>query len=300
MWFRLICGTPRLRQAQHRFPARIPQRTAQINSNDFNKITRQKNVFPHSFPIFYITHSPAPGARAEAVYSANIVGYTKINTLSGLTIIGSQFQAVGGEGTSIAVQAINTVGFIENDSLQFWNGSSYDFIYYYDDIFEDDINWKPLGPGWGDGDQLPAVYPVDAGRSFWTKSANGGSVVISGEVGTNTVISFSAGLSLIINPMPVALPMWTLVSGFPEQAVCNVKAVGLKENDSLQFWNGSSYDFIYYYDDIFEDDVNWEPLGPGWGDGDQLPVDFVLPLGKGFWLKSSASGTLTFANPQIQ
>ena len=238
-----------------------------------------------------IFKSFAQGAGAAQAYSQNAVGYTKVDVDS-LVIIGVQFCEIG--GGVITTKNVLPENMDPLDTLRFWNGNTYDEVFYYDydvwgGVYVDDVNWEELGPGFGDANQIAVYVPIASGSAFWTKSKNNKSkITVFGEVPATNSVKFSAGLSLVSGTFPVKTKIKTIV------------AEGLQPLDTISFWNGSKYEEVFYYDydvwgGVYVDNVNWEELGPGFGDANQIVTTLEIPEGKGFWVKTKGSGgTLTF------
>jgi hypothetical protein len=221
-------------------------------------------------------------AQAADVYSSNIVGYTKLTVPAGLSLSGGQFQTVGGEELDISA-IVPEAGFVEGDALRFWNGSGYQTIAYFNTLYDPDT-WATLGPGWGDNNQYPADRLIDLGEGFWVQCFNGGTLTISGEVGTNTVVTAPAGLSLVVNTSPAAFD------------IADLQVTGFVEGDALRFWNGSGYQTIAYFNTLYDPDT-WANLGPGFGDNNQYPAEKTVGVGEGFWAQCFNGGTITFPDP---
>ena len=142
----------------------------------------------------------APPAWAAEVVSSNIVGYTKVNVPAGMTIVGQQFVAVGGENQSI--QSIVGDGFADGgmDMLQVWNGSSYDDYYYY--TASDDINGDGTA-AWGNLDWESSDAAFAPGTGMWLTTQNASTIVFVGEVGTTNKVAVHPGLNLITQTAPM-------------------------------------------------------------------------------------------------
>ena len=232
--------------------------------------------------------SPAWGAD---VVSSNIVGYTKITVPKGLSIIGQQFDAVGGGTNDVAnVTSVEGLSPWGEDSVRFWNGASYQNLYYYAyDADEGSEGLLDTGEdGWGDADQKSVVLSVAPGTGFWINTSGEATVCTSGEVSSQNTVSIQPGLSLVCNPQPVAID------------IQQIEAVGLSPwgEDSIRIWNGSSYANYYYY--AYDAEEGSEGLldteKDGWGDADQKSVSVQINNGQGFWIQSGASATLSFPN----
>jgi hypothetical protein len=233
----------------------------------------------------------APCAGAEAVYSENVVGYTKINATQGLNILGGQFITVG--GGNLNIQKITSEDLTGGDTAQFWNGTSYTTVFYYGvnnegGVYDTDEE-TCLGPGWGDINQIVVNRAINAGEGFWIQAGAASTVTISGEITSSAQVSLSSGLNLVANPVPAAIN------------VSEISAVGLEGGDTAQFWNGSSYTTVFYYGlnnegGVYDTDEE-TCLGPGWGDINQIVVSMPIVVGQGFWIQSAGDGTLKFPSP---
>ena len=116
---------------------------------------------------------------------------------------------------------------------------------------------------------------------MWMQSQQDATVVFSGEVGEGNTKSFSAGLTLASQTIPMDIN------------IQDIQGEGLADGgiDMIQIWNGSSYDYYYYYSAT--DDINGDGTA-AWGDESWTPVDVTLYAGQGFWLQTQGAGTLTF------
>ena len=237
--------------------------------------------------------SALPAWAAEVV-SSNIVGYQKLALSDGLNLVAAPFVAVGGSNPDIN-ETMTSDSLKTGTVAQFWNAGSYNTIYYYDvdsegGVYTDDSYEDCLGPGWGDIDQVVVAQNMNGGEGFWIQSYGAATNVFSGEVSTNMVsLTLSDGLNLVGNPFPAGI------------SIQNVKSSSLKTGTVAQFWNGSSYATVYYYDEdseggVYTDDSYEDCLGPGWGDIDQISVNHNVKSAEGFWIQSygSASATIEF------
>jgi hypothetical protein len=236
-----------------------------------------------TFIALALAASVAPAWAAEVV-SSNIVGYNKVTVPAGLTIVGQQFVAVGGEDQSI--QQITGEGLADagQDMIQVWNGSSYDEYYYYTE--DDDINGDGTA-AWGNLDWEPVDITLPAGTGMWASTQNESVLVFSGQVGSHSTISFQPGLNLVTQALPMDID------------IQDITGEGLADagQDMIQVWNGSSYDEYYYYTE--DDDINGDGTA-AWGNLDWEPVSVTLKAGFGFWLSTQGSGTLTFPSVNAQ
>ena len=82
--------------------------------------------------------------------------------------------------------------------------------------------------------------------------------------------------------------------------VSGITAVGLSGGDMLRFWNGQKFENINYYSaadegGVYTDGTYETCLGPGWGDDNQVAVEFDVETGSGFWLQNAATATITIS-----
>lgn len=220
-------------------------------------------------------------AFAADVYSSNIVGYTKVDVDPGYTISGVQFQSVG--GAELDISAIVPTGFESGGALRFWTGTTYQTIGYYPDVY-DPADDSLIGPGWGDIDQYIVTRPIGLGEGFWVQSSAAATLTVSGEVGNTNQVAVLAGYTHVVNPSPVVVD------------IADITATGLEAGGALRFWNGTTYQTIGYYPDVY-DPADDSLIGPGWGDIDQYIVHRNIAIGEGFWVQASGAATLTFPDP---
>ena len=120
--------------------------------------------------------------------SSNIVGYSKLELANGFTMIGSAFQAVGGQN-SISVQDIKASGlagfdwdtFEPGDTLMIWDPSQQGYpttLYYTGDVQTETMTGMGVTAGeWFDMDTFAsAATEIPVGGAFWIVTANGGSL----------------------------------------------------------------------------------------------------------------------------
>ena len=236
---------------------------------------------------------PAPAWAAEVV-SSNIVGYNKIELGTTFTIVAAQFNSVGGE-TKDVQEFVNSdatlVGLDENfafqTELRVWGGLSYD-TYGYD--LEGDPNVAGSDHKWVDGDLNVVSFDLPVGSAVWIKTPDTTkTVTLSGEVpeGDTVEVPLRAGFNLVANPFPVATKI--------QDIQLSDDISGLNEDFSfkteIRIWGGLSYD-TYGWDK--EGDPEVAGTDHKWVDGDLNIVDVTIPVGHGFWIKTSEAGKVTF------
>lgn len=217
----------------------------------------------------------APAFTAE-VTSSNIVGYQKVNLGSGYSIIGQSFKNVGSTFANTVQNLIPDDGLDGegNDSIQVWNGSGYTFYYWYSaEALESEKG------GWGDADGVLQDAVLTPGEAFWVRASSEAMIMTSGEVPNDTDVDIMAGYTLVCNPQPVDVSIQDIVPN----------GLDGEGNDSIQVWNGSGYTFYYWYSaEALESEKG------GWGDADGVLQTLIIPSGTGFWIRSSANGSLSF------
>ena len=237
----------------------------------------------------------ASPAWAAEVVSSNIVGYTKVNVVSGLNMISGAFVAVGGENADINASVVSS-DLPAATMAKFWDATtkSYSTLIYYPDpddgIYEDDSYENNLGAGWGDSDAIVVDKEMVPGTGFWVQSPSAATITLCGEVSTNSVdVSLVAGLNFVGNPFPGQIDISAITSS------------DLPAATMAKFWDATSktYSTLIYYPDpddgIYEDDSYENNLGAGWGDSDAIAVDFPLDAGTGFWIQSPSAATITIS-----
>ena len=234
----------------------------------------------------------APAWGAEVV-SSNIVGYQKLDLRNGFTIVGSQFLNVGADTKDIQELVASDTDMVGLDAnlnfqteLRVWSGTGYD-IYGWDS--EGDPEVAGSDHKWVNGDLQVMAFDIPVGEAVWIKSPAAASITLSGEVpeGTTQSQEIKVGFNLIANPFPVATSV--------QDIQLSDEIPGLDENlnfqTELRVWSGTGYD-IYGWDS--EGDPEVAGSDHKWVNGDLQVVDVTIPMGQGFWIKSTTAGTVTF------
>ena len=169
-----------------------------------------------------------------------------------------------------------------------WSGSSAGDI---DDMPE-------LNNLWLDATTEETDDTVATTSGVWIKAGSAGTFTVSGEVpNTPTVqLSLVAGLNLVANPYPAAVPVASFgtldstMSGYDDEYTY---ATTMKvwdpatEKYTTYGWSGTSAGEI---DDMPE-------LNNQWLDATTEATTDVIPYGAGVWIKAEKAGTITFKNP---
>ena len=137
----------------------------------------QRARWPRIFPAW-----------AAEVVSSNIVGYSKLNLANGFTMVGSAFQAIGGQN-SISVQEIKASGlagidwdtFEPGDTLMIWDAAQQGYLttlYYAGDVQTESMTGYGVTAGtWFDMNNfIPATTEIPVGGAFWIVTDNGGTL----------------------------------------------------------------------------------------------------------------------------
>lgn len=234
-------------------------------------------------------------ARAAEVVSSNIVGYEKINVpVNKMDIIGVQFQNIGSDGI-VSLQDIKVEGFdgYGSDWIKIYDPATYSYTtatFWGEDMGGVvDGDGKNLGPGWGDENQVAIDTTLTSGQAVWTQSEAGGKVVVSGEVVADNTIEIPVNLMTIVaNPLPMAVSIQEIVAeGFDGYG-----------SDWIKIYNPDTYSYVtatYWGEDMGGvANGDGDPLGPGWGDENQVAVSVDIAVGQGFWIQSESGGKLVF------
>ncbi len=258
--------------------------------------------------IAAIFAASALAASAADVYSSNIVGYSKVDLVPGLTMVGAPFQAVGATGTINIQDVVDTTGLVGYD----WNtGTGGDTLIIWDpltQIYATEYTWSDADPYslgvdnvWMDvGTLSPATEDLPVGSTFFISSSTTTNFVGSliGEVPAAAAgqdIAFVSGLTMIANPFPYALDI-----------NADMTATGLVGYD---WGTGTGGDTLIIWDpavQIYSTEYTWSDADPYslgvanvWMDvGTLSPANEQIPIGGAFFINSTgAGGTIDFAAP---
>ena len=221
-------------------------------------------------------------------------------------MLGSSFVQVGtGEALDIndAVKNNGLPGlnadFSDFDTkVLIWTGTSYDTYGFVtaDQANDENWLWPESAEKWilGDMSDIAAVQ-VPAGDGFWVQTTGTGSVTLIGQVpaAATTDVTINPGLNLISCPYAKDINMQDVkVNGLP-----GLNADFSDFSTKLLVWTGTSYDTYGYVTAEQANDENW--LWPEsanmWILGDMSDIaDVTIPAGTGFWIQSTATGSVTF------
>ena len=221
-------------------------------------------------------------------------------------MLGSSFVQVGsGEALDIN-DAIKNNGlpglnadFSDFDtSIRLWTGTGYDTYGFVTAEQANDENW--LWPEsanmWILGDMSDiVVVQVPAGDGFWVQTTQTGTITLIGQVpaAATTDVTIKPGLNLISCPYAKDINIQDVkVNGLP-----GLNADFSDFDTSIRLWTGTGYDTYGYVTAEQANDENW--LWPEsanmWILGDMSDIaDVTIPAGAGFWVQSTATGSVTF------
>ena len=183
-------------------------------------------------------------------------------------------------------------------SIRLWTGTGYDTYGFVTAEQANDENW--LWPEsanmWILGDMSDiAVVQVPAGDGFWVQTTQTGTITLIGQVpaAATTDVTIKPGLNLISCPYAKDINIQDVkVNGLP-----GLNADFSDFDTSIRLWTGTGYDTYGYVTAEQANDENW--LWPEsanmWILGDMSDIaDVTIPAGAGFWVQSTATGSVTF------
>ena len=243
----------------------------------------------------------APAGAAEVV-SSNVVGYQRMNLTAGWNMIGVQFVKVG-TGEAKALPDAMTLdagmsGFDEDGNyatvLKVWDGSNYTTYGWSGTSAGEYMDDPTLNNKWLDGDyqEVPEAS-LAAEDAIWIKAEKAGTVLVSGQVPTNTVVTVPlvAGWNMVANPFPKSVKVSTFgvlssnMEGFDEDG--NYATV-------LKVWDGNNYTTYGWSGTSAGEYMDDSTLNNKWLDGDYQETNDNVDFGHGVWIKAGSAGTITF------
>ena len=214
-------------------------------------------------------------------------------------MIGTQFKGVG-ESTDVipisklcAVSGVEAAPFASRNNglqLQVYNGSGYTIYYYISDAT------GATGPCWANTRRPVAdTVTLPLGSAFWLKTplsvSENASVTVAGEVKTDAkTVTTSVGNSewtQVANPFPTDLT----VDMISTEGLTPATFATRNSGPQIQVYTGSGYTIYYYISDATG------ATGPCWANTRRPASGTIAAAGKGFWVKSSTAGSLTFTLP---
>ena len=213
-------------------------------------------------------------------------------------MVGTQFKGVGQTDGVIPVNQLCQVSGVDavpfasrNNGLQIqvYNGSGYTTYFYISDAT------GATGPCWTNSRRpLADSVTINLGSAFWLKTpatvAANATATIAGEVKmdakTATVAVGSAEWTQVASPFPVDLTMGMITA----EGLTAGTFADRNNAPQIQVYNGSGYTTYFYISDATG------ATGPCWTNSRRPLAEnsVIAAAGKGFWVKASMAGTLTF------
>ncbi len=243
------------------------------------------------------------GIVSAQVYSANIVGYSKVTKPANgdLNMVGVSFISTSQKLNELFPPA-QFEGDLFNanasDQVIAWNAGSqsYSTYVYYDASGTYGSSYAYLD-GWQEASQFgTANYAnptLPAGSAFWFKGSGStaSTLMTLGEVKTDATVTNTVvvGLQQLSNPYATANTLGTMFGTLPSGDLFNANA-----SDQIIVWDTSTqaYATYVYYDASGTYGSSYAYLD-GWQEASQFGTanyanDTVIPVGQGFWYKATS------------
>ena len=246
---------------------------------------------------------PAWGAE---VVSSNIVGYEKVNLVSGFNMVGVQFVQVGTTETakdlSDAIQMDSTMtGFDEEGNfasfMKVWDGANYATYGWSGTSGTDVLDDSSFDNKWLNGDLEEVEGEVmDKSAAAWIIAEKAGTMTVSGQVpsAATVTVSLTSGFNMVANPYPANVA----VSDF---GVLDASFAGFDEEGNfasfMKVWDGQNYATYGWAGTSGTDVLDDASFDNKWLNGDLELVETPITYGHGVWLIAEKAGNITFTNP---
>ena len=235
------------------------------------------------------------GAEVE---SSNTVGYVKLSTVEGLTLIGVQFQTVGGRGANLSATMVPSglVGydwdsFEGGDQMYCWDPAQQGYAIIYTYAGDTVPEWVPatMAGKWMDENMEAVSDPIALGEGVWIEStAQSANIIVLGEVNTNAVQkALGYGLNLVANPYPKALDVnsatYTGLVGFDWDS--------FEGGDQMYCWDPAQQGYAIIYTYAGDSVPEWVPatMAGKWMDENMEAVSDPIPVGGAVWIESTTA-----------
>ena len=246
----------------------------------------------------------APAWAAEVV-SSNIVGYEKVNLVTGFNMVGVQFVQVGTQSAlplSSATQLdASMAGFNEDGEyatyIKIYESGKYETYGWSGSSGTEYLEDETLDNKWLNSDyEEPEGETMDKGAAAWIIAEKGGTMTVSGEVpSTETVeASIASGFNMVANPYPGTVKVADFgvldssFAGFDEDGnFANSLKVYADGKYTTFGWSGSSGT------EFLEDPT----LDNKWLNSDYEETDDTVDFGHGVWIIAEKAGKITFTSP---
>ena len=204
-----------------------------------------------------------------AAVTSQVVGYNTSTLVAGFNCMTPMFVGMG-TAANLTFGTIKVPDGASYDQFQVFDstGEVIQTVYYW----ADDQSWYDFAT---DAPMNDVEIPV--GTAYFFSSQNGGSMVVSGQVLTDSVqVSLANGFTPFGNPYPVAVTFGSLSN------------TGLVSYDQFQLFDttGEVIQTVYYW----ADDQSWYDFAT-----DAPMNDEIIPAGQGFFFSAqNADCSITF------
>jgi len=228
------------------------------------------------------------GLVSAQVYSQNVVGYQTVAGAYGFTVLAPTFVSVGDTLGQFTYSQI-TGEFLDGDNIQIFdlNGDVTTTVYW---LTAAGIYGVSADGWYADNYSTPVGDTVvPAGTAFFVSMANGGNIVIAGQVSKSAIVTPTvAGFVATGNSRPYNITYGDIVGA------------GLTDGDNIQIFdaNGDVVTTVYY---LSAAGIYGVPADGWYADNYSTSVaTTVVPAGTGFFLScASDGGTITIAPPVL-
>ena len=201
--------------------------------------------------------------QTSTVYSANIVGFIKVDVPAGLSLVSSPFKT--SEGKDPTINDVFGAGTPQGTELLIYSAKGYATYTYYADA-----------AAWFDEKDNEANPALPLGTGFWVRAFEPFTFYLKGDVPTaaTTPVTIVSGLQLISHAYPTDR---------------NIKDMNITpaQGDEIYCWSGTGYSIYTYYKDT-----------DAWYDTDDNPVTLTLKAGQAYWYLSRNKSSYTWDQPR--
>ena len=244
---------------------------------------------------------PAWGAE---VVSSNIVGYEKVNLVSGFNMVGVQFVNVGTKSAkdlSSATQLDSSMSGFDEDGnyaskIKVWDGENYATFGWSGSSGTEYLEDATLDNKWLNADYEETDDTMDKGAAAWIIAEKAGTMTVSGEVPSSPTITMNlvSGFNMVANPYPGTVK----VADF---GVLDSTFAGFDEDGNyaskIKVWDGENYATFGWSGSSGTEYLEDATLDNKWLNADYEETDDTVDFGHGVWLIAEKAGTITFTSP---
>jgi len=239
---------------------------------------------------------------AQAVTSANIVGYYKVAKPAGaLQLAGMNLQQGDLNEVLDDSDFVGSYYASSADSLLMWDDGIQNYVGYA--LYDDTAYYTPGSREWrptADFYSAAPAIPVAQGAAIWFQSVASSSAT-DGMFTGEAVIASNATHNIVANLNMIAFPFSATVD-LNDTDLKNLGTGGYyaSSSDSILIWDTGINNYVGYalYDDTAyytPGTVEWRPTANFYVPAGDIDID----LGKGFWYNAVSGFTWTEANPYI-